>query len=320
MRYTLLCFLLISNITFCLGQDKITNRVSILSQLLKQGITAQKENKHEQAIKGFKIVFEIPDLKFKHPEDYVDLLEGYAVSSLAIGKLEGLLKKYKEILSIREKLNSPRELSSTHLNISNYYQKTNNYRLANKHAKKAFDYAFELGNSDLKLKTLEVFLNLNSNKEFKEYFKKYVSLKEELIKKNIETNKKANRFNYLNVEKDKEISFLKTDKLNLQNEVSRQESVSLKLGLLCLFIFLIGTLFLVLQRMKMNNILLKHSEKEEVSKEQNDSIKNRLFKVRENLSSMHVNIDTEELNKYSFHLKELEKIEKEIGEIFDEVK
>lgn len=321
MRYILLYFLLISNITFCLGQDKITNGISILSQLLKQGITAQKENKHEKAIKNFKIVFEIPDLKFKHPEDYVDLLEGYAVSSLAIGKLEGLLKKYKEILSIREKLNSPRELSSTHLNISNYYQKINNYSLANKHAKKASDYAFELGNSDLKLKTLETFLNLNSNKEFKEYFKKYVSLKEELIKKNIETNKKANRFNYLNAVKNKENSILQVEKLSIQEEVFNQKKKGLFIGLVSLLILGIGGVFFVLQRKKMmyrsllNETRAKYQERDRISKELHDGVLGKLFGIRFNLGFFAIKGNIGELNKYQYYLNELQYIEKEIREV-----
>lgn len=312
MRYTLLCFLLIANIIFSQEQEKSDTKFWGLKEMIEQGLSAQKENKHERAIKDFKLILKIADIEFKHTEDYADLLEGYAVSSLALGKSKGLLKKYKEALSIRKKLNNTNKLSSTHLNISNFYQKTGSFNLANKHAKQASDYAFELENSDLKLKTLEAFLSLNSNKEFKEYFKKYVSLKEELIKANIETNKKANRYNYLNAKKDKEVSLLKTDKLNLQNKVSRQESISLKLGLLSLFIFLLGTLFFVLQRRKMNNILLAHVKKDELSKGLNNGIMNRLFKVRENLGAMHVNIDTEELNKYSFHLKELENIEKDL--------
>lgn len=229
MRYILLSLLLISNVTFSQDKNKTDSNPWILKQLLSQGLSDQKEGKHERAIKDFSIALKIPDLKNIYTEKYANFLEGYAVSSLALGKTKGLLKKYEEVLRVREKLNDARGLSSIHLNISDYYQKTNNYGLADKHAKKAFDYAVDLEDKSIKFKIIEKVLNLNSNKGSEEYLKKYINLKDELVEEKAEITNKADRYNHLSTKKDKEISLLKTEKLNLQNEVSSQENISLNL-------------------------------------------------------------------------------------------
>ncbi|WP_272150069.1 hypothetical protein [Tenacibaculum aiptasiae] len=209
-------------------------------------------------------------------------------------------------------MNDARGLSSIHLNISDYYQKTNNYGLADKHAKKAFDYAVDLEDKSIKFKIIEKVLNLNSNKGSEEYLKKYINLKDELVEEKAEITNKADRYNHLSTKKDKEISLLKTEKLNLQNEVSSQENISLKLGFLSLFILIVGIICLVIQQRKKNNIVLANDEKTKLSHELHNTLSNKLFKARESLSSMHVHVETKELNKYSFYIRELENIEKEI--------
>lgn len=99
MKHLLLCFLFISNVIFS-QEQKNTTKFWGLKESIKQGLSAQKENKHERAIRDFKFVLKIADIEFKHTEDYADLLEGYAISSLALGKPKGLLKKYKKALHI----------------------------------------------------------------------------------------------------------------------------------------------------------------------------------------------------------------------------
>ncbi|MCF2873489.1 MULTISPECIES: hypothetical protein [unclassified Tenacibaculum] len=320
MRYILLSLLLISNITFSQDKNKTDSNPWVLKQLLSQALSDQKEGKHERAIKDFSIALKIPDLKNIYTEEYANFLEGYAVSSLALGKTKGLLKKYEEVLRVREKLNNARGLSSIHLNISDYYQKTNNYSLADKHAKKAFDYAVDLEDNSIKFKIIEKVLNLNSNKESKEYLKKYINLKDELVEEKVEITNKADRYNHLSTKKDKEISLLKTEKLNLQNEVSSQENISLKLGFLSLFILIVGIICLIIQQRKKNNLVLANNEKTKLSHELHNTLSNKLFKARESLSSMHVYVETKELNKYSFYIRELENIEKEIGEASTKIK
>ncbi|MBA6155704.1 hypothetical protein H3Z83_04090 [Tenacibaculum sp. S7007] len=315
MRHILFYFLLISNAVFSQEKKEANTEFWGLKEMIKQGLSAQKENKHERAIRDFKLILKIADVEFKHTEDYADLLEGYAVSSLALRKPKGLIKKYKEALRIREKLNNITKLSSIHLNISNYYQKTANYNLAKKHAIEAFDYAFELENSDLKLRTLETVLNLNLNKKNNSYFKKYVDLKNELIEKNTEINKKADRYSYLSTEKDKEISLLKKDKLNLQNKIHHQENTTFKLGVLSFFILLLGLSVFIFQKNKIKKITLASDLKDRDSKELLAAFSKKLFNVRKNLTSFGRNVDEKELNQYSFYLRELEVIEKEIKEL-----
>lgn len=170
----------------------------------------------------------------------------------------------------------------------------------------------ELEDNDLKLKNLEMILNLNSNKEINSYFKKYVDLKNKLVERSTEAINKMNRYDYLNSEKDKEIILLKESEKDLQNEISNKKAINFKLGLLSLFILLVGFVFFVLQRRKIKEITLRFSEKDKISKELNEDFSKRLFKIRENLSSLHNCVDEKELNKYSFHLRELESVEKEI--------
>ncbi len=318
MRYILFCFLLLTITIF--GQEeertKADSKPWILDQLLNQGLSAQKAGKHERAIKDLKLGLKIfSSNQLKYPKEYADFLEAHTVSSLALGKTNGLLKKYKEVLNIREKLNDPKKLSLIHLNISNYYQKKANYNLANKHAKKAYDYASELENNDIKFKTLETVFNLNTNKEINSYFKKYVDLKNELIEKKSEINKKADRYNYLSVEKDKEISLIKKDKLNLQKKIHHQENTTFKLWVLSFFILLLGLSVFIFQKNKIKKITLASDLKDRNSKELLAAFSKKLFNVRKNLTSFSRNVDEKELNQYSFYLRELEVIEKEIKEL-----
>lgn len=316
MRYILLCLLLITGTVFSQEEEKPDSNPLILDQLLNQALSDQKEGNHERAIKDLKLGLKIfSSNKFKYAKEYADFLEAHTVSSFALGKTNGLLKKYKEVLSIREKLNDPKKLIAIHLNISDFYKKTANLNLAGKHAIEAYNYASELDNRNLEFKTLEAIFNLNTNKEINTYFKKYVDLKNELIEKNTDVNKKAERYSYLSVKKDKEISLLKKGKLNLQNEIQHKENTILKLGLLSVFILLFGLCVFILQKNKIKKTILASDLKDRDSKELLDDFSIKLFKVRKSLISFGKNVNEKELNQYSFYLKELDQIEKEIKEL-----
>jgi len=316
MRYILLCLLLISSTIFGQEEERIKAEPKpwILDQLLNQGLSAQKEGKHERAIKDLKLGLKVFNSnKLKYPKEYADFLEAHTVSSLALGNnIKGLLKKYKEVLGIREKLNNTEKLSSTHLNISNYYIKTNNYSLAKEHAKQAFDYVVSLKDSGFKFKVLEEILRLNLNKESNEYLKKYINLKDGLVEENTIITNKINRCNYLNSKKDKVNAALKTDKINIEKKVSNQRKISLIIGLLGVVMLLVVIAFFVINQKKLKSQISIYKEKNIAFKELNNNISNRLLNTRENLDLLHVSVDEKKLNKYIFHLRELENIEMEL--------
>lgn len=317
----LICFLISYNITFSQEQiitsEKLNgkkNTITLDSLLLDQGFYYQNENRHEEAIKSFKFGL-TKDLAFKNPSMYAKFIEGIAISNLALGKIDGVLKAYKEVLSIKEKVGNAHELFSTHINISDYYKKTSSYNLARLHAIKAYNYAVEISDSKLESKALEKNINLNINKESEDYFKKYIALKEDLIARNINITERLSRSDYLNSEKDKEISNLRIEKVQVEKKLSGQENTSFILGLLSLAVlfFGVGLIFFVSKRK--NKEINSYEERNKRILSEQEEATERLLNVREKLSSFSIASEMKEINKFSFYLQEIESIEKNLQEI-----
>ena len=136
-----------------------------------------------------------------------------------------------------------------------------------------------------------------------------------MIKNNNNLKDKVERHTYLKTEQEKEFITLKAEKLELQDEISNQKNVNLMFGLLNFIVLLIGSLFFVLERRKAKNKILVVNEKGKASKEIYKESAYKLSKLYQKFLSIKVNGNTKELNKYSYCLRELEKIENKIKEI-----
>ncbi|WP_299132664.1 sensor histidine kinase [uncultured Tenacibaculum sp.] len=291
---------------------------------LDQGVYYQNDDRHEKAIKYFKYGLATKNIKMKAPQVYANLIEGIAISNYVLGKKEGVIKKYNEAVYIKERLKNNEGLCFTHTNISLYYIDKKNKDLANKHAIKAFEYALKSKNKELQLQKLELILNQNIYSKSKDYFKKYVQLKDSLIDVTNKLQEKIARFNYQTVKREKENTLLKSENNRSQEEISyqkQQKTIGWLLTLISLLGLSIGSLFFVLRRRKLiyqtqlQQAETRYLERDRIAQELHDGVLSKLFGTRLSLGFLKLQGDIDELNKHQYLLNELQNVEKEIREV-----
>ncbi|WP_435260874.1 sensor histidine kinase [Tenacibaculum sp. nBUS_03] len=291
---------------------------------LGQGIYYQNDDRHEKAIESFKYGLATKDIKMKAPHVYANLIEGIAISNYFLGKKEGVIKKYNEAVYIKERLKNNEGLCFTHTNISLFYNDKNNKILANKHAIKAYEYALKSEKKELQLQKLELILNQNIYSKSKDYFKKYVHLKDSLIDLTNKLHDKIARFNYQTVKKEEENTLLKSENNRSQEEISyqkQQKTIGWLLTLISLLGLSVGSLFFVLRRRKLvyqtqlQQAETRYLERDRIAQELHDGVLSKLFGTRLSLGFLKLHGDIDELNKHQYLLNELQNVEKEIREV-----
>lgn len=302
------------------GEINVTND----NLWLVEGIYYQNDDRHEKAIESFKYGLATKNIKMKAPQVYANLIEGIAISNYVLGKKEGVIKKYNEAVYIKERLKNNEGLCFTHTNISLYYIDKKNKNLANKHAIKAFEYALKSKNKELQLQKLELILNQNIYSKSKDYFKKYVQLKDSLIDVTNKLQEKIARFNYQTVKREKENTLLKSENNRSQEEISyqkQQKTIGWLLTLISLLGLSIGSLFFVLRRRKLiyqtqlQKAETRYLERDRIAQELHDGVLSKLFGTRLSLGFLKLQGDIDELNKHQYLLNELQNVEKEIREV-----
>ncbi len=123
------------------------------------GLLYQKQNQHKKALSYFQQGLAFDSIQQKYPTQYVLLLENLAASNFLLGNKTNVLQQYNEVLNIRKKLKDYREMSTTFINISDYYKNLGKTKKAKNYAEKALQYAKQTHYNKCTLEALEFFHN-----------------------------------------------------------------------------------------------------------------------------------------------------------------
>ncbi|MGB1042921.1 MAG: ATP-binding protein [Tenacibaculum sp.] len=202
---------------------KNKNNIGYLYITNNIGLLFQNQNKQRTAITYFKKGLAYDSLKQKYPTQYSLLLENLAASNFLLGNKTNVLQQYNEVLSLRKKLKDYKELSTTHINISDFYKDSNQNKKALYHSNQALKYAKQTHNNKRWLEALLNLSELTSGKQSKKYLQDYIVLNDSLFQKERLLKNQFAKIRYETDKKEKENTVLKSENEKKQAEIVYQK-------------------------------------------------------------------------------------------------
>ncbi|WP_299678374.1 tetratricopeptide repeat-containing sensor histidine kinase [uncultured Tenacibaculum sp.] len=202
---------------------RVSNNIGFLNILNNIGLLYQEEEKHKKAIVYFKKgLTSFKDTKEKYPAEYCLLYENLAFSHYKLGKKKSIVDRFEEVLKIREKDDNLRSLSTTHLNLAEFFKEENNYVKAKFHAKEGLKFATQTHNNERWLEALKTLSELSTGNDSKKYLEEYITLNDSLITQERQLKNQFAKIRYETDKKEKENTFLKAENEQRVIEVEKQ--------------------------------------------------------------------------------------------------
>ncbi|WP_299119334.1 tetratricopeptide repeat-containing sensor histidine kinase [uncultured Tenacibaculum sp.] len=312
-----------------LETNKLTNKSywrekRDLNSINNIGLLYQRMKEQKKAIPYFNLGLTYDSIKEKHPLQYTYLLENLAASNFFLGNKKDVLRQYEEVINVRNKINNLHNLSTTYINVSNYYSDINQNEKAKFYSIEALKYAKQTHNNKRWLEALENLSELTKGEEAKEFFRKYIKLNDSLIEKERKLKNQFARIQYETGKKEKENIILRSEKAHQQEEITyqkQQKTIGWLLAIISMLGLGLSTLFFVLKRRKtlhqnqLQKVETTYKERDRISRELHDGILGRLFGTRFGLGFLNIQGDSETIKQHQRFLKELQEIEKEIRDV-----
>lgn len=254
---------------------------SYLFTINNLGLLYQKRNNHNKAISYFNKGLAFKEIKQTFPRLYALLLENLAASNFLLGKKENVLRQYNEVLSIREGEKDFAELSTTHINLADYYKNLNQTNKALFHANEALKYAKQTQNNKRWLESLVKLSGLTTGNESKKYLEEYITLNDSLFQNERRLKNQFAKIRYETDKKEKENSVLKTENEKKQTEIvyhKQQKTIGWLLFVLSLLLFGVGVLFYfnrkrkLLYQAQLERIQAREHERKQIAKSLHDEV------------------------------------------------
>lgn len=278
------------------------------------GLLYQKQNKHQKAIEFFKKGLLFDSIKQKHPDQYSLLSENLTYSNFSLGNTKSTLDEYKSLLKFRDSLNDFKELSTTHLNISNFYQTQKESNKAKFHANKALAYAKQTHNNKRWLEALENLSVLTTGKQSREYLQEYIQLNDSLIEKERQLKNQFAKIRYETDKKEKENGLLKTENEKIEAEITYQKQQT-TIGWLLFIVSLLALgssiLFFLVRRRRLiyQNQLQKaqarEKERQQIAKSLHDEVAGDLRLLHQKLQKSQLLEEAQKLNEVKDNVRNL---------------
>ncbi len=301
---------------------KTKNKKNYLFIINNLGLLYQKQNFEKKAIEYFKKGLGFNSIKSKYPENYALLLENLTlIESNKSSKRDILstsnnfLSRFFEVLSIRKKENILQSVSTTHLNISNYYYRDLNQKeKARHHANEALKYAKETHNNKRWLDALELLSDLSTEKQSKQYLQEYIQLNDSLIQKERQLKNQFAKIRYETDKKEKENGLLKTENEKIEAEVTYQKQQT-TIGWLLFIVSLLALgssiLFFLVRRRRLiyQNQLQKaqarEKERQQIAKSLHDEVAGDLRLLHQKLQKSQLLEEAQKLNEVKDNVRNL---------------
>ncbi len=278
-----------------LGTNELTSKskrkeTSYLYIINNIGLLYQKENQHKKALEYFNKGLKFDSIKFKYPSQYALLLENLTFSKSILSQGNLVLEHYEEVLRIRKEEKVFQSISTTHLNIANYYNDKKQLQKAKFHANEALKFAKQTHNNKRWLEALQLLSNLTVGNQSREYLQEYIVLNDSLFDQERRLKNQFAKIRYETEKKEKENTFLKTE-----NYKERQQKTIGWLVSTVFFLFLISSiLFFTFRRKKL--LFQAQLQKAEVREQERRQIAKSLHdEVAGDLRLLHHKLEKSEL-------------------------
>lgn len=205
-----------------LTQDKNRKDQGFLRVKNNIGLLYQRQNKHKKAINYFLTGLTFDSIRKKYPYEYALLLENLTYSQYQLGKKDFVVDRYEEIIDIKFKEKNLSSLSTTHLNLANFYNDKNIKSKAKFHTQEALKYAKETHNNKRWLEALLLLSDLSTGNQSKKYLEEYITLNDSLFNQERRLKNQFAKIRYETDKKEKENTFLKAENERHEIEVEKQ--------------------------------------------------------------------------------------------------
>lgn len=276
-----------------LEKDSNSNTSLKLDVINNKGLLYQRFNNHKKAIQYFKEGLSYDSISIKYPKQYSLLLENLTSSNFLLGKTDNSINQYNKVLTIKEEIGDFSGLSTTHINISDYYKKFNNKEKALHHAEEALKYAQQSHNNKRWLESLQLLSNLTKGQASKNYLNQYIILNDSLIQKERQQRNQFARIRYETEKKEKENTLLKTENEQKKAEIAyqkQQKTIAILFGLISLLVLGVSILYFILRRRKLiyqaqiQKAEVREKERQQIAKSLHDEVAGDLRLLHQKLA------------------------------------
>ncbi|MDX8552363.1 tetratricopeptide repeat protein [Tenacibaculum sp. 1B UA] len=288
-----------------------TGHIYIINNI---GLLYQKQKQHEKAIRFFKKGLAFDSIKNKYITQYALLLENLAFSNYALNKKENILQQYNEVLSIRKKLNNYSGMSTTHINLSNYYKDQDHTKKALYHSNEALQYAKQTHNNKRWLEALQNLSDLTGDEQSKLYLNEYITLSDSLFQNERRLKNQFAKIRYETDKKEKENVVLKTENQQKQAEIlyhKQQKTIGWLAAAVGLLLFGFSVMFYFQRRRKLlyqaqlQQVQVREHERKQIAKSLHDEVAGDLRLLHRKLEKSNLLEEAQKLDAVKENVRNL---------------
>ncbi|MEE4001121.1 tetratricopeptide repeat protein [Tenacibaculum sp. FZY0031] len=288
-----------------------TGHIYIINNI---GLLYQKQKQHEKAIRFFKKGLAFDSIKNKYITQYALLLENLAFSNYALNKKENILQQYNEVLSIRKKLNNYSGMSTTHINLSNYYKDQDHTKKALYHSNEALQYAKQTHNNKRWLEALKNLSDLTGGDQSKLYLNEYITLSDSLFQNERRLKNQFAKIRYETDKKEKENVILKTENQQKQAEIlyhKQQKTIGWLAAAIGLLLFGFSVMFYFQRRRKLlyqaqlQQVQVREHERQQIAKSLHDEVAGDLRLLHRKLEKSNLLEEAQKLDAVKENVRNL---------------
>ena len=293
---------------------KTNNNRSYTFTINNLGLLYQKRNNHKKAITYFEKGLLQDNLQEKFPIQYALLLENLAASNFLLGKKENVLKQYNEVLNIRKREKDFAELSTTHINLADYYKNINQTNKALFHANEALKYAKQTQNNKRWLESLIKLSGLTTGDKSKQYLEEYITLNDSLFQNERRLKNQFAKIRYETDKKEKENTVLKTENQQKQAEIlyhKQQKTIGWLAAAIGLLLFGFSVMFYFQRRRKLlyqaqlQQVQVREHERKQIAKSLHDEVAGDLRLLHRKLEKSNLLEEAQKLDAVKENVRNL---------------
>ncbi len=297
-----------------LKKDSIKNYNLRLNTFNNKGLLYQHFNQHQKAITYFMQGLNKDSIEQKYPTQYALLLENLTYSNYSLGNKEKVLEQYNEVLSIRKKLHNYSGMSTTHINLSNYFKDLNLTKKALFHSNEALKYAKQTHNNKRWLEALKNLANLTKGEESKQYLFEYITLNDSLFQNERRLKNQFAKIRYETDKKEKENVVLKTENQQKQAEITyqkQQKTIGWLAALSGLLLSGFSVLFYfqrkrkILYQAQLQKVEAREHERQQIAKSLHDEVAGDLRLLHQKLEKSNLLEEAVKLNSVKENVRNL---------------
>lgn len=290
------------------------NNTDYLYTINNLGFLYQNKNQHKKAITYFNKGLNFKEIKQKHTIEYALLLENLAYSNYSLGEKKNVLKQYVEVLTILKNLKSFNYISTTYINLSNYYKDNNQKEKAKYYANQALIYSKQTRNNKKWLEALKNLSDLTIGKQSKQYLQEYITLNDSLFQKERLLKNQFAKIRYETDKKEKENTVLKSENEKKQVQIAyhkQQQTIGWLAAASVLLLLILSITFFLQRRRKLlyqaqlEAAEARENERQQIAKSLHDEVAGDLRMLHNKLEKSNLVEEAQKLNNVKENVRNL---------------